>query len=175
VSREFWSKCAGASAAARNLNPAFIAMTEIQIKRLVNEAVLLHRDIAIRTDRLKTLKADLVREARRHEHEFTPTENGGSRWSVTGNNGCIARVNFPAPALVPLIDSETETFDHVLALAGESLDRLFASVHFLRPVADFRDEVRAALPTAEAGKLIELCQTTSSPRVSFETAQSKTS
>jgi hypothetical protein len=102
-------------------------------------------------------------------------ENGGSRWSVTGNNGCIARVNFPAPALVPLIDSETETFDHVLALAGESLDRLFASVHFLRPVADFRDEVRAALPTAEAGKLIELCQTTSSPRVSFETAQSKTS
>jgi hypothetical protein len=99
VSREFWSKCAGASA-ARNLNPAFIAMTEIQVKRLVNEAVLLHRDIAIRTDRLKTLKADLVREARRHEHEFTPTENGGSRWSVTGNNGCIARVNFPAPALV---------------------------------------------------------------------------
>ena len=174
MSREFWSKCAGASA-ARNLNPVFIAMTEIQVKRLVNEAVLLHRDIAIRTERLKTLKADLVREARRHEHEFTPTENGGSRWSVTGNNGCIARVNFPAPALVPLIDSETETFDHVLALAGESLDRLFASVHFLRPVADFRDEVRAALPTAEAGKLIELCQTTSSPRVSFETAQSKTS
>ncbi len=103
-------------------------MTEIQVKRLVNEAVLLHRDIAIRTDRLKTLKADLVREARRHEHEFTATDGGGSRWSVTGNNGCIARVNFPAPALVPLIDSETETFDHVLALAGESIDRLFASV-----------------------------------------------
>ena len=93
-------------------------MTEIQVKRLVNEAVLLHRDIAIRTERLKTLKGDLVREARRHEHEFTPTDNGGSRWSVTGNNGCIARVNFPAPALVPLIESESETFDHVLGLDG---------------------------------------------------------
>jgi hypothetical protein len=174
VSREFWSKCAGASA-ARNLNPSFIAMTEIQVKRLVNEAVLLHRDIAIRTDRLKTLKADLIREARRHEHEFTPTENGGSRWSVTGNNGCIARVNFPAPALVPLIDSETETFDHVLGLAGESIDRLFASVYYLRPVPEFREKVSAALPSVQADKLIELCQTTSAPRVSFETAQSKTS
>ncbi len=174
MSREFWSKCAGASA-ARNLNPAFIAMTEIQVKRLVNEAVLLHRDIAIRTDRLKTLKVDLVREARRHEHEFTPTENGGSRWSVTGNNGCIARVNFPAPALVSHIESEGETFDHVLGLAGESLDRLFASVYYLRPVSDFREEVVAALPRQDAAKLIELCQTTSAPRVSFETAQSKTS
>ena len=172
MSREFWSKCAGASA-ARNLNPAFIAMTEIQVKRLVNEAVLLHRDIAIRTDRLKTLKADLVREARRHEHEFTPTENGGSRWSVTGNNGCIARVNFPAPALVPLIDSETETFDHVLALAGESLDRLFASVYYLRPVPEFREEVSQVLPKRDARQLIELCETKCAPRVSFETAETK--
>ncbi len=84
-------------------------------------------------------------------------------------------MNFPAPALIPLIETESETFDHVLGLAGESLDCLFASVYFLRSVADFRDEVRAALPTTEADKLIELCQTTSSPRVSFETAQSKTS
>lgn len=150
-----------------------LAMTEIHLKRLVNEAVLLHRDIAIRTDRLKTLKSDLVREARRHEHEFTTTDNGGSRWSVTGNNGCIARVNFPAPALVSLIDSESEAFDEILGLAGEALDRLFASVYYLRPVADFRDEAVAALPKAEAGKLIALCQTNSSPRVSFETAQSK--
>ncbi len=46
---------------------------------------------------------------------------------VTGNNGCIARVNFPARALVSHIDSESETFDLVLGLAGEALDRLFAS------------------------------------------------
>lgn len=92
---------------------------------------------------------------------------------MTGNNGCIARVNFPAPALIPLIESETETFDHVLGLVGESLDRVFESVYFLRPVSDFRDEVRAALPSTEAEKLIELCETKSSPRVSFETAQSK--
>jgi hypothetical protein len=159
----------------RNFNPLFIAMTEIQVKRLVTEAVLLHRDIAIRTERLKTLKADLVREARRHKHDFTPTENGGSRWTVTGNNGCIARVNFPAPALVSHIESEGETFDEILALSGKAFDRLFAWVNYLRPIPEFREEVAATLPDDDATKLIELCQTTSSPRVSFETAQGKTS
>ena len=154
----------------KKLNLFFIPMTEIQLRRLVNEAVLLHRDIAIRTDRLKTLKADLVREARQHEHEFTPTDKGGTRWTATGNNGCIARVNFPALALVSHIDSESETFNEILGLTGESLDRLFASVYYLRPVPEFRDEAIAALPKDEASKLIELCQTTCSPRVSFETA-----
>jgi hypothetical protein len=41
-----------------------------------HEAVLLHRDIAIRTERLKTLKADVIREARRH--------NTNSRQLTTG-------------------------------------------------------------------------------------------
>jgi hypothetical protein len=79
------------------------------------------------------------------------------------------------PTLLPLIHSESETFDHVLGIAGDCLDRLFDSVYYLRPVADFREEVSDALPSAEAQKLIELCQTTSAPRVSFETADQKRS
>jgi len=90
--------------------------------------------------------------------------------SSSVNNGCIARVNFPAPALVPHIDSESETFDEVLGLAGESLDRLFASLYYLRPVPEFREQAVAALPSDDAAKLIEFCQTTCAPRVSFETA-----
>ncbi|CAN5441973.1 hypothetical protein BH18VER1_BH18VER1_19030 [soil metagenome] len=58
-------------------------------------------------------------------------------------------------------------------VTGKALDRLLVSVYYLRPVADFRDEAAAALPKAQAGKLIALCQTNSSPRVSFETAQRK--
>ena len=149
-------------------------MTEIQLKRLVSEAVFLHRDITIRNERLKTIKSDLVREARRHEHEFTRTDNGGSRWTATGNDGCIARVNFPAPALLSHISTEDEMFDKVLALAGESLDDLFDSRHYLKPVAEFRDKASAALPRRTAAELIELCQTNCSPRVSFETAETKT-
>jgi hypothetical protein len=149
-------------------------MTNAQLKKLVNEAVALHRDIVARTERLKIMKADLVREARLHENDFTPTNNGGSRWTATGADGCIARVNFPAPALMPLVNSESETFDRVLALAGECVDRLFESVYYLRPVPEFREEVSQALPKRDARQLIELCETKCAPRVSFETAETKT-
>ena len=70
-------------------------MTDIQLKKLVNEAVSLHRALTTYSERLKTLKADLIHEAQRHKDDFTITENGGSRWTATGSDGCIARVNFP--------------------------------------------------------------------------------
>ncbi len=149
-------------------------MTETQLKKLVNEAVSLHRALTTYSERLKALKADLIREAQRHKEDFTFTEGGGSRWTACGTDGCVARVNFPAPALLSHIDSEDEAFDKILALAGESLDDLFDSVHYLKPVADFRDEVAAALPRRSATQLIELCQVECSPRVSFETAETKT-
>jgi len=149
-------------------------MNEAQLKKLVNEAVILHRDIAAHSERLKALKADLIREARRHKEDFMITDGGGSRWTACGTDGCIARVNFPAPALLSHIDTEDETFDKIIAIAGESLDELFDSRHYLKPIADFRDEVAAALPRRTAAQLIELCQVECSPRVSFETAETKT-
>ena len=149
-------------------------MTETQLKKLVNEAVSLHRALTTYSERLKALKADLIREAQRHKGDFTLTDGGGSRWTACGTDGCIARVNFPAPALLSHIDTEDEAFDKVLALAGESLDGLFDSLHYLKPVADFRDGVAAALPRRAATQLIELCQVECSPRVSFETAETKT-
>ncbi|MBA3833778.1 MAG: hypothetical protein H0X34_18165 [Chthoniobacterales bacterium] len=148
-------------------------MNNAQLKKLVTEAVTLHRDIAKQNDRLKRFKADLVRESRTHKKEFSLTDGGGSRWTVAGEEGCVARVNFPASALLSLIGSESETFDSILSLAGECMDQLFESVYYLRPVADFRDEAARALPGREADQLIDLCQTTSSPRVSFETAELK--
>ena len=149
-------------------------MTETQLKKLVNEAVSLHRALTTYTERLKTLKADLIREAQQHKKDFIITESGGSRWTATGTDGCIARINFPAPALVSHIDTEDEIFDKILALAGQSLDEVFESRHYLKPIAEFRDEVTAALPRRAAAQLIELCQVECSPRVSFETAETKT-
>jgi hypothetical protein len=148
-------------------------MNNAQLKELVTKAVTLHREIAAQNERLKKFKAELIREARRHKADFTLTESGSSRWTASGTDGCIARVNFPAPALLSLIDSESETFDAILAIAGECMDELFESVYYLRPVSNFREEAARALPGLEADKLIDLCQTTSSPRVSFETAEPK--
>ena len=159
----------------RGMKPQLtLFMTDTQLKKLVNEAVSLHRALTTYSERLKTLKADLIREAQRHKEEFTITEGGGSRWTTTGTDGCIARINFPAPALVSHIDTDDEIFDKILALAGESLEELFESRHYLKPVAEFRDEVTAALPRRAAVHLIEVCQVECSPRVSFETAETKT-
>jgi hypothetical protein len=149
-------------------------MTENELKKLVNEAVSLHRALTTYGERLKTLKGDLVREAKRHKEDFIITDGGGSRWTASGTDGCIARVNFPAAALLSHIATEDETFDKVLALAGESLDDLFESRHYLKPSADFRDKAVDALPRRTANQLIELCQVECSPRVSFETAETKT-
>ena len=95
-------------------------MTNAQLKKLVNEAVALHRNIVAQSERLKIMKADLVGEARLHENDFTPTNNSGSRWTATGTDGCIARVNFPAPALMPLINSESETLTRCWLLLGNA-------------------------------------------------------
>src|ERR1700737_4994887 len=75
-------------------------MTENELKKLVNEAVSLHRALTTYGERLKTLKGELVREATRHKEDFIITDGGGSRWTATGTDGCIARVNFPAPPLL---------------------------------------------------------------------------
>jgi hypothetical protein len=80
-------------------------MTDNQLKKLVNEAVSLHRALTTYSERLKALEADLIREAQHHEEDFTLTDGGGSRWTACGTDGCIARVNFPAPALVSLINN----------------------------------------------------------------------
>jgi hypothetical protein len=56
--------------------PHVLFMTEAQLKKL-DDAVL-HRDIGIYNERLKTLKADLIREAHRHEEDFTIIEGDRS-------------------------------------------------------------------------------------------------
>ncbi len=148
-------------------------MTDAFLKKLVDEAVALHREIAAKSERLKALKAELVTEALRRENDHAATDGGGGRWSTTGTDGCIARVSFPAPALVSTIAAEGEPTDKIRAVTGAAFERLFASANCFKPVANFRAEVAARLPKAAANKLLKLCLSGSSPRVSFEAAPSK--
>ena len=113
----------------------------------------------------------LVGAAREHEDELTPTDGGGPHWTAGGNDGCIARVNFPAPSLKSKIDGEGKPIEKVKQLAGAVFSRLFIPTITFKPVENFRDEARALLAKTEANKLIKLCQTESAPRVSFETTE----
>ena len=107
--------------------------------------------------------------ARGREDEHTPTEGGGQRWTVEGTDGCIARVNFPAPTMKSKIEGKAS--EKIKALAGGAFTKLFVPAITFKPVEDFREEARVLLAKGDANKLIKLCQTASAPRVSFETTE----
>lgn len=142
-----------------------------KLQNLVTEAVSLEREISEQTDRLKEIKALLVETARERADEHTPTDGGGQRWTAEGSDGCIARVNFPAPTVKSKIEGEGKAIEKIKQLAGTAFTRLFIPTISYKPVENFREETKALLAKTEAGKLIKLCQTESAPRVSFETAE----
>jgi hypothetical protein len=64
-------------------------MKEKELKKLVDTAVALHREIGGKTEQLKRIKLRLIEEARRHPEALTLTETGGTRWTADGTDGCI--------------------------------------------------------------------------------------
>jgi hypothetical protein len=143
-------------------------MNEPELQSLVDNAVALHREIARKTEQLKAIKADLVKEARRHPKALVATENGGKRWTTKGSDGCIARVNFPAAALLSEIKAQSDLAKQLHDIAGDKFDRLFTTVTSYQPAEDFRSEAVAILPESKAEALVALCENESAPRVSFE-------
>jgi hypothetical protein len=149
-------------------------MTPSVLKNLVTEAVSLDREINDKADRLKELKATLTAEAQRRTAELLPTDGGGSRWIAEGRDGCIVRVNFPAPTLKAKIDGEGQTVAKIRQLAGTVFSLLFLPAVSYKPVSNFRAEATSLLPKGEASKLIKLCESATAPRVSFETTERAT-
>ena len=137
----------------------------------MTETVSLDREINEKTDRLKELKAELIAEARSRESELASTNGGGRRWTAEGSDGCIARVTFPALTLKAQIDQEGRVIEKIKSLAGAAFTSLFVPTTSYRPIQKFREEVVALLPKADANRLINLCQSASAPRVSFETTE----
>src|SRR5215213_11514522 len=113
-------------------------MNSKEIEALVDGAIALHREIAAKTEQLKTLKATLVVEAHAHRDEQVLTETGGMRWIAKGSDGSIARVNFPAAALVSELDGQSEEAKQAQVIAGEKFRHLFTTVKIYHLVDDFR-------------------------------------
>ena len=107
-------------------------------------------------------------------HQPTVAECGGLQKAATtaeGSDGYIARVTFPAPALIGKIDEHGKAFKNVRNLVGGFFTRLFVPAISYRLVDRFREEAAALLPKADANRLIKLCQSASTPRVGFETTE----
>lgn len=146
-------------------------MNKDKLQKLVTKAVVLHREIADKNEQLKVLKSTLIQEAKLHPKEHLPTDSGGKRWSAEGTNGCVARVSFPAAALLSEIDGKCDLIEQCKAVAGESFRKLFTPVKTYQLADDFQAEAIALLPAEKVKELTKLCEGEVSPRVSFETAK----
>ncbi len=169
VSRNPERKCAGQS--ARHEPQTTHPMTTEKLQKLVDDAVALHREVATKTEALKALKAELVREAEEHPEAHVPTERGGKRWTARGTDGCIARVSFPAATLAAEIQGKGEQAQQCHEIAGEHFRHLFTTVKSYQLVDDFRAHAASLLPAHKAGALIAVLESESAPRVNFETAK----
>lgn len=163
------NKCPGWS--AKNREPKSTDSNDQQPAPKCRHRSRQQRPRNLRTDRTpQGNQSLLIEEARNHPDSQYPTEGGGRRWSATGADGCIARVNIPAPALKSKIEDEGKLIPRIRQLAGAAFGRLFGPVLVYKPITKFRDEAFTLLPRSDARKLIALCESESAPRVSFETA-----
>lgn len=143
-----------------------------KLKMLVTEAVVLDRLIAERSARLKEIKAALIQEAESRSEECTATDNGGQAWTAEDEDGNIARVNFPAPALKEKISGIGKTIETIEKICGKRFPMLFDQAPVWKPKpGHFRKLLDTLLTASEANKVFKLCSTASSPRVSFETKE----
>ena len=145
-------------------------MNKQEISELVNAAMNLDNEIAKKKDELKSMKAMLAWEAtlRYEDGEAQP----GTSVTFEGIAGEVARVNFPSPALKSSIPYQGKLMEKITRLCDVQpgcFKELFIPVESVIPVEGFRDVARKELSPAGARKLIELCETKSAPRVSFET------
>lgn len=144
-------------------------MNDSKLKSTVAKAVVLDRQRAEIDRELKKIKAQLINEADTRIDEHTPTEGGGSTIRFDGADGCCATVSFPARTLKSSILVSSKPFEKIMELVETNVfDRLFVHLGAYRPVDGFREEAEVLLGK-DAKRLIKLCESESSPRVSFET------
>ena len=145
-------------------------MKDEKLKAIVEEAIVLDRDIQDKEAKLKDLKKIIKAEAEGREDEQKETETGSTVWSFSVTDGAV-RVNWPAPKLKSTIDGEGKDIGTLKELAGTHWTKLFSPTIVYTLVADFRSEAKTLLGTG-AKKLIKLCESKSSPSVAFETKES---
>ncbi|MFA7256934.1 MAG: hypothetical protein WC047_05110 [Kiritimatiellales bacterium] len=147
-------------------------MHDAKLQKLVTEAIILDRMIAERSARLKEIKCSLIAEATYRQEECTETEGGGKSWTAEDEDGNIARINFPAPALKDKISGIGKTIETIEKICGNKFPMLFDQAPVWKPKpGHFRKLLDTLLTASEANKVFKLCSTASSPRVSFETKE----
>lgn len=142
-----------------------------KITQKVTEAIALDREIAELTERLKAIKAELVKAADSDLMDKTVTDGGGWSVSFDGVDGSIARVTQPGQKLKASISGDSTNWEKIKAMLGRDANVFFKPVTNFAPCADFRKLIAANYSTTDERKLLKLVESNSSPTVSFETKE----
>ena len=121
-------------------------------------------------DELKSLKAELVAEARCRPKELVDTDSGGQKWEYKTKSGEELAISFPAPGIVKEFDVTHPKFAKIREAAGRAFGTLFKAVY--KPCKDFRSVAKALL-AEDAPDLTGLIEAESAPRCSFTPAPKK--
>lgn len=144
-------------------------MTNAKLQIKVTEAVKLDREIADKTERLKELKAELVKAADSDLMDKSVTDGGGWSVELQGADGCIARVTQPAAKLKASVDGLSPTWSKLLAFVD--IFQLFNQENKYPLKPNFRALLAANYGVSDARKILKLVTSSSSPSVSFETKE----
>lgn len=143
-------------------------MNDGKLKLLLDETLALDREVRRLQEKLKANKAALAGEAATRDAEQVDTDGGGWSWTMPASDGSICRVTMPGPVLKAEVDGEGRTIEKIRDAAGAHFARLFLQAPKYKLIRGFREEALGLLGRS-AGKLIKLCTTSGSPKVSFET------
>ncbi len=145
-------------------------MTEPKLRRLIDEAIQLDREIETLKADLDEIETQLKEEAESRDDEHQPTDGGGWSWTAEGADGHVCRVTREGDKLKSSVGSEKD----VAALkdvCGTHFADLFSPALSYRPIDGIRDKATARLGPAQARKLIKLITGAGRVRVAYETKE----
>ena len=145
-------------------------MTEPKLRRLIDEAIQLDREIETLKADLDEIETQLKEEAESRDDEHQPTDGGGWSWTAMGAEGSLCRVTREGDKLKSSVGSEKD----VAALkdvCGSHFADLFSPALSYRPIDGIRDKATARLAPAACRKLLKLITGNGRTRIAYETKE----
>jgi hypothetical protein len=144
-------------------------MNSYQLKLNVERGANIAREIETLQEELKAIKKSLVTEAASRPQEHEPSgANDGTVWSFLGVEHA-AVVTFPTDTLKESIKLDSKNFEQIeVLLRGSDIAEFFERVNAVRPIANFRPFLTGRVGEKTAERILKLCTTASSPKVTFK-------
>lgn len=144
-------------------------MTTNKLRKTIDQAVELDREIKLLEADLKALKDVLKTEATTREEEHTATAGGGWSWEAPGESGAICRVTQEGDRLKGTISTEKDVAA-LKELAGPGAFRaLFVPAVSYKPIDKVREMAAELLEKPVCRKLLKVLTGKGSMKVGFET------